>query len=173
MEHRVVGCIARAPGDDSDSAELMDLSCMNSRSGSKCRSGLPFYRRALQAGENFNDCFTFCLSRGLDLFGIAPTDFDTEDRDLEPAECRCGATPANTGIWESAPREELLLPRFIYAEDDPKCVIPVWQYVGGLEDGVVPSILLESSQDDTAYIDSIVAGRDVSNEEEGEDDERK
>lgn len=99
-------------------------------------------------------CFSFCLSRGLDLFGI------TADR-----ECRCGASDLNAAIWHHhTPRRSLRMPAEKIAVETAEgaCPLRVFRYTGHFNDQAIPFELTEGTLQDEAYIDSVVLGRRVS-----------
>jgi len=119
--------------------------------GTRCHSGLPFFRLPLQQGQSYLDCFTFCVSKGLDLFGVMVQSWGSE--------CRCGASAANTAAWKGhRPRVALTLPKEPLSGGDEKCALLAWKYTGGFEDGGLPWNLNELSGDDLAYVDSIAIG---------------
>lgn len=84
-EYESYGCFPFSSDDDLAPGELEDMKCAKAPSSQKepCRSGLPFYRFA---ATSVDECFSFCSSKGLDLFG------------LYASECRCGATQTNP-VW--------------------------------------------------------------------------
>jgi len=170
VSHTYVGCFPRSIHDVDDHVDFEDTTCVNVTSGPEpCRSGLPFYRFLMHAKETLLDCFSFCLSKGLDLSGLIYSPLSETD------ECRCGAKADNQGIWghASAPKH-LILPEESVPEDDPRCKnggVLVWEYTGGLESGSVPVPLLELSEGDTRYIDGIVGHMDPEHvNAEGSDD---
>jgi len=131
--------------------------------GGKCRSGLPFYRNTDVGMEHPDDCFHFCIARGLDLFGI-----------VRHSECRCGATKLNHQVWhEKEPASALLFDAESLKVDPdhhgPKCDLRVFRYVGYYDIGGVPLHFLKQNSRDMTYIDSIVAHRkiDEATEEDG------
>jgi hypothetical protein len=152
--HSLVGCVAvdQAEPDDMADHTYDDDHCAAWSSKTKrCRSGLPFYRWRLLEDQGYLDCFRFCLSKGLDVFGTA----------RQGTECRCGASKANARVWGEPPLAEyydgLVAPS---AEDadvtetlaGPSCV-PVWAYTGERDSsGGVPDFLLFLTEQDEWYI---------------------
>jgi len=159
-----VGCFTLTDADESanSSAPVHDYTCMMWPGDSKCRSGLPFFRNSEAAAPE--DCFHFCIKFGLDLFGI-----------VNHSECRCGATKVNYAIWHNhQPRSSLV---FDTTAIQPlarhnNCQLRVFRYLGYFDMGSVPQHFLHPHIQDTTYIDSVVAGREVSevSEEDAEID---
>jgi hypothetical protein len=156
----MVGCFPRAAGDTDDRESFQDLTCVSAarRNSSQepCRSGMPFFRLLMQPDQSYLDCFTFCLSKGLDLAGLVHSEL------AGGSECRCGATEANKAAWHGEiPPSGLLLPNgSAVPEGSERCKMLVWQYTGPLEDDAVPTVLMELSVSDEAYIDGIAVGLD-------------
>jgi len=170
IEHRRLGCFPRARGDTDDEESFEDLACISAaRRGSAqepCRSGMPFFRLALQREQSYLDCFTFCLSKGLDLSGVVHSNRTGR------SECRCGATEANEAAWHrrKPPAGLLLSAGAAVPQDDERCEVLVWQYTGPLEDKAVPTMLTQLSVGDEAYLDAIAEGMDpgqITEEDDG------
>jgi len=160
VEHSMVGCFARPASDTDDQESFQDLTCVSAASRNSslepCRSGMPFFRLPMQPQQSYLDCFTFCLSKGLDLSGLVHSDLSGL------SECRCGATLANKAAWHGLTPPPGLLLQFGSAveEDSEHCKLLVWQYTGPLEDEAVPTPLTELSVSDETYIDGIAVGVD-------------
>mmetsp|Transcript_79214 Transcript_79214/g.169691 ORF Transcript_79214/g.169691 Transcript_79214/m.169691 type:complete len:769 (+) Transcript_79214:53-2359(+) len=171
IEHHFLGCYPRSAGDKKEAPVYMDEMCITPKgatSSAPCRSGLPFYRLRLQKGQGFQDCFAFCLTKGMDLSGIMAIE------ESEGEECRCGASAGNLGAWHGrTPPQEKQLPSQALPAADPKCKLLVWQYTGGLENNSMPYPLLQVNVEDERYIDSIADGRAVAEPEDGPFDSPK
>merc|ERR1719188_1410858 len=149
----------------------MDRTCVEAGGGAAaahgpCRSGLPFYRLRLMEGQTYLDCFTFCLSKGLDLSGVMALPQEGHQ------ECRCGASIENEAAWAGELQQRgsaKQLPAAALPPGDDHCELNVWKYTGSLENKGVPFPLLQMSVDDEAYIDSIAAGHNINAEEDGDD----
>lgn len=158
-----LGCYPRADTDPFDEPLFLDKTCVSVDRDSRdtntprCRSGLPFYRLPIQEGQSYLDCFRFCLSKGLDLFGLI--DAATGE------ECRCGATILNTARWKKLPPYSLTLPEPPLPMDDPLCKMAVYRYTGGLLNGGVPAAFLALSDTDKTYIHEIATGSTVAKED--------
>jgi len=153
-----VGCFQRSPGDsnDLDEAPSRDSSCLDWQGPGLCRSGLPFYRLRSNLMRP-SECFNFCLDQGLDLFGLVETNSSA-------LECRCGATPLNTQIWQQQPRPGLSRMDFSDASpiDAPSCPVRLFRYAGHYENHGIPAVLHAAfSSQDLSYVDSIAAGHYV------------
>jgi len=156
LEHKQVGCFPRAKGDPKEKPEnFRDPGCVGvGHNETRCHSGLPFFRLQMQQGQSYLDCVTFCVSKGLDIFGVMVQDWGSE--------CRCGASTANTAAWKGKrPPTVLMLPEAPLPEGDEKCAMLVWQYSGNFEDGGLPWSLNELSGDDLIYVDSVALGKAV------------
>jgi hypothetical protein len=157
-----VGCFMLADADDGadSSAPLYDSTCMTWANDTKCRSGLPFFRNSEAAAPE--ECFHFCIKFGLDVFGIA-----------NYSECRCGATKVNYAIWHNhQPRSSLIFDTKALQslhQHYNKCQLRIFRYLGYFEMGSVPQHFLHPHIQTTTYIDSVVAGREISevSEEDG------
>lgn len=157
-----LGCFSLQPGDNTDPPKsVMDSACVhwNSTNGTRCRSGLPFYRM-LSNALTPTLCFEFCTGIGLDLFAI-----------VQSSECRCGASWVNQGIWrrtEGIARPYLELPWPIENSCDVSvrigCPVRVYRFSGPFESGgSIPVALLKPRAADVAYLDSILTGTDIFN----------
>lgn len=95
MEVEELGCMPDA--DDSKISTLRDVECTRGRTQptmevQPCRGGLPFYRYSIKVNDQpppVDQCFRFCTSKGMDLFGLAN----------DESECRCGASEDNSVVW--------------------------------------------------------------------------
>jgi hypothetical protein len=174
IEHEAVGCFPRAAGDTDNLTQFMDRKCVtasNATAGEPCRSGLPFYRLRLMEGQTYLDCFSFCLSKGLDLSGIIALPGQPEHQ-----ECRCGASPDNAAAWLGNPHglgSDKQLPAEVLAPDAAHCALHVWRYTGTMVKSGVPFPLLHLSVADEAYMDSVVVGHDINSEEDGLEEEEE
>merc|ERR1719272_78396 len=124
---------------------------------------LPFYRLPLAQDATAGQCFRFCASKGLDLFGLVGN----------RTECRCGASEANAAVWrykhDDDGNQALELDTSIADRSGPSeghcgSGVEVYRYIGWMERpaaGGVPWLLMESSPADIAYIDGIVHGEEV------------
>lgn len=159
LEYVRLGCFARASDDKDPISELRDKFCKGGPTREPCRSNLPFFRTKVEPDVASDECFSFCTSKGFDVFGLL------DDR----TECRCGATKENVAIWGKwitvATNREIVwnYPEPIAsASGDGRCnQVEVYRYAGWLEepeaDGVSP-LLLRASLRDVQYIDSLVRG---------------
>lgn len=133
---------------------LRDRTCMkHANSGSPCRSGLPLYRLHVNKEAAVRLCFSFCSSRGLDLFGL-----------IGETECRCGATLANRKMWKDIkePHTSLLLNHDTKQKECTNSSVKVYRYIGWMryhDSGGVDSDMLDLSSEDANYIDSVLQGR--------------
>jgi len=149
------GCFALADADEgaNSSAPLHDYTCMVWPGDTKCRSGLPFYRNSEAAAPE--ECFHFCIKFGLDIFGI-----------VNHSECRCGATKVNYAIWHNhQPHSSLIFDTKALQPLRQHCKhsqLRVFRYLGYFDMGSVPQHFLHPHVLDTVYIDSVVAGRRMS-----------
>mmetsp|Transcript_18569 Transcript_18569/g.32514 ORF Transcript_18569/g.32514 Transcript_18569/m.32514 type:complete len:432 (+) Transcript_18569:15-1310(+) len=159
IDFECVGCYPLLEDDHMEEIgeDARDLACMGWNSSSPCRSGLPFYRMRSNLLTP-NHCFEFCLGLGLDIFGL-----------VQGMECRCGASQLNRAVWGSAgPKVGLRLPALsesCMSTNTSTCSVRVYRYSGPMISGAVPATLLEASSEDMPYVDSIVAGRHISQEE--------
>jgi len=149
-----LGCI------DSNAAaktsQYMDYTCMH-QSASLCLDGLPFFA-LVDDRMTAQDCFNFCLSKGLDLFGV-----------LSKVECRCGASLANEASWNMMkPRDDLLFAASSIQECSGTEKLEVYRYTGHFESGSLPPAVLGLREEDPYYLDSMVTGRPIP-EESSED----
>lgn len=160
VRQRMLGCFPRAAHDTDDEEVFQDLTCVSSASRSSslepCRSGMPFFRLTLQPEQSYLDCFSFCLSKGLDLAGLVHSERAGR------SECRCGATEANRAAWHggAAPPGLLLPSGSAVPQGSEHCKMLVWQYTGPLEYDALPTVLTELSVGDEAYIDGVAVGVD-------------
>lgn len=158
-----LGCLLHYDEVKSPQQSVYDLACLNWTTTSPCRGGLPFYRMESNAMSP-SSCYLFCVSKGLDIFGI-----------VQGSTCRCGASHLNRAVWHNgAPREGLLIPseRLVQLLDEnaeKTCGTRVYRYAGHYEMGGVPFSHTRAAAQDVAYIDSIVAGHVISDivEEDG------
>ena len=137
-----------------------DRTCVSwtEEKGTICRSGLPFYRMRSNALTP-SLCFEYCTGLGFDLFGL-----------VLDSECRCGASELNQVIWSRANgsipsylKLPLPPPRTCATPMD-ECPVRVYRFKGHFSSGgSIPAKLLRLSASSPAYIDSIVLGRNVSN----------
>lgn len=157
-----VGCFPRSGGDVQDARPPRDPSCLSWKGPGLCRGGLPFYRMHSDLMTP-SECFNFCMNHGLDLFGLVETNSSS-------LECRCGATPLNSQVWRNEPPKlGLCLTDFSQAApiDDPSCPVRLFRYSGHFESGGIPSSLYPAfTVQDLSYVDSIVAGRYISDIED-------
>jgi len=172
IEYRFLGCYPRSVEDTNAMPIYMDTTCINWTKVEPCRSGLPFYRLRLQHGQGFNDCFSFCNSKGLDLSGVMQVGYNDPVREIgksEGEECRCGASTANTAAWHGnpTPPANKQLPNQPLAIGDKRCKLLVWQYSGGLEMHAMPYPLQQLNVADESYIGSIAVGLVINNPEDG------
>jgi len=149
-----LGCFPKSVHDDDTLSELHDQRCslrdyIYSTSSVPCRSGLPFFRYALDRDSQHPEveCFNFCTSKGLDLFGI------------HGSECRCGATQSNP-VWGDHwfPAGNFLSIDFskILGSHGVPCHTDNWsiyRYIGWLEGD---KELQSRNAEDTSYINSII-----------------
>lgn len=162
-EYESLGCFPVSENDDFYTiAESADMACVKSEAYQKgpCRSGLPFYRLQLTSGTPESECFGFCASKGLDLFG------------LHDSECRCGATKTNP-VWGESQlpwrdvRAGLILDfSTATGKDTPvassrQCnelnAFHVFRDIGWLSAGPGQG-LKTRSKEDAAYVDAIIKG---------------
>jgi len=174
---RFIGCYALSatdtPHTDEAHITFQDFRCMKAEGAtpeSPCASGLPFYRRVLQDRQSNADCMVFCLSKGLDQYGIVPltprqmlTQHFTDDR----MECRCGASERNEAVWGETPdRAKMIYFPGRLKERDARCRLFAWQYTGPMPAKAVPFQFYQMSVSDMGYIDSIVKGKSCMGREE-------
>eukprot|EP00435_Cladocopium_sp_Y103_P071636 s526_g38.t1 len=88
-----LGCYDLGQDDDvaSVNVDAKEMTCVNWTQESPCHSGLPFFRMVSNEMST-ETCFEFCLSKGLDLFGL-----------VKGVECRCGASRLNSAVWRDRP----------------------------------------------------------------------
>lgn len=164
IEYELLGCFPRSEDDPPDEiGELRDLKCKDLKNDTLgCRSGLPFFRLAVEPSGAVGTCFRFCAAKGLDYFGLT----------AGHTECRCGASEANAAVW----RYELedwrvralqfnLSAKDVNASKANECEgkhdFTVYRYVGWMEQpeaGGVPWLLLENSPEDVDYVQTLVRG---------------
>jgi len=159
MEYEHFGCFPLVEHDEAaknlapTADTLRDLTCMKHASGKQvpCRSGLPFYRLQVHKEAAVRLCFSFCSSRGLDLFGL-----------VGDVECRCGATEANDKLWDEVkPHSSLLLDHDTKLEKCDAHSVNVFRYSGWMKyhNAVgVQDDMLDMGEADETYIKSIVSG---------------
>ncbi|CAK9088592.1 Hypothetical protein SCF082_LOCUS41836, partial [Durusdinium trenchii] len=158
-----VGCFPLGPGEElvAPPAVAADETCIDwAPSNAPCRSGMPFYRVRMTSGAmSAETCFEFCLGAGLDLFAL-----------VQGEECRCGASRLNKGVWgeKSAPPGHLQLPAPLSScLTDQACPVRVYRWLGPfISGGSVPEHLLMLNAGNTIYVDSIVHGKHISEEQE-------
>jgi len=164
IEYRRLGCFPRASDDKDVLTKLRDTLCVTYSGSGTCRGGLPFYRMVLVDPNGAQgQCFRFCASKGLDLFGLVDGN----------SECRCGATEANAAVWRYKHEEDMNQPlqldlsQRINGSSEAACErsdLEVFQYDGWMERpaaGGVPWLLMEASPQDVEYIDGIVHGTEI------------
>ena len=177
-----VGCFNLSDGDSvwssnqekGNSFSAMDWGCASWRNfGSKCRSGLPFFR--FLAPPSCVDCLdrdacqSRCLSKGLDVAGLI-------EEDGNPKECRCGASLKLQGVWGSlgvsqgnlrsrnAYEDKIqsiwyLLPNSPEEALNNNCALQMWVYADRREeDGSPAQEFVDRSSLEDGYIRGIVAG---------------
>lgn len=163
-DYECLGCYALGQDDDVAAAvnvDAKDTTCVNWAHKSPCQSGLPFFR--MRSNEmSVEECFEFCLSKGLDLFGL-----------VKGAECRCGASRLNRGVWRSAdPRPGLELvdsDKIGSCATDEACPLRVYRWLGPfVSGGSVPEHLMMPRLEESVLVDSVVQGR-LLNEGDEED----
>mmetsp|Transcript_22649 Transcript_22649/g.51791 ORF Transcript_22649/g.51791 Transcript_22649/m.51791 type:complete len:631 (-) Transcript_22649:29-1921(-) len=147
-------CIQRDPHTDpTGRVRLLDTFCaniasmhvVNASAANKCRSGLPFFRMKSNA-LSIDMCFEWCLSMGMDIFGIAGGN-----------ECRCTASLENKGVWGDTPvHHSLVVDLEGKPPDGPDCAGLVAARFLGLENGQTPAALLHVGTKRARYIQSIV-----------------
>jgi hypothetical protein len=160
LNYEEVGCFRKNsddvnPGKAEPSAR--DLACMKFKGTGLCLSGLPFY----QVTSNLMSpamCFDICVNKGLDIFAIVQMGEDAVD-------CRCGASKANINVWHrsAAPAHLLFDPHKLTRSPlDGSCQMAVFRYNGRFVDGGIPLQYMGPTQQDEDYVDSIVAGKSMS-----------
>lgn len=115
--------------------------------------GWPALFRMRSNEMSVEECFEFCLSKGLDLFGL-----------VKGAECRCGASRLNSGVWRSAdPRPGMELAdsdKIGSCATDGACPLRVYRWLGPfVSGGSVPEHLMMPRLEDSVLVDSVVKGR--------------
>jgi len=154
-----IGCFPRATLDiGGPPSSNRDYMCQNWTQTERCRSGLPFFRK------NGNDlttqvCFDFCHNKGLDLFGLITGASGSVD------ECRCGASRLNVAVWKKDnPSRHMQLPDW-KEPSGGSCLVKAYRYVGAFS---VTSLAMASPMvQDIGYIDSVVSGTNVTEEDSG------
>mmetsp|Transcript_91094 Transcript_91094/g.262655 ORF Transcript_91094/g.262655 Transcript_91094/m.262655 type:complete len:608 (-) Transcript_91094:172-1995(-) len=156
-----IGCLAPSSASDVESvaaaSHAQDPTCIGWTADDACNGGLPFYRMRSN-GMSPDLCFSFCLGKGLDLFGLS-----------SGGDCRCGASALNSAVWRGkAPRRGLKFPMELLRPETAEgaCPLRVYRYVGHFQDGGVPFDMTDATVGDEAYIDSIVAGHAIRSESE-------
>ena len=104
----------------------------------------------MKADEQVAQCFEFCSSKGLDLFGIINGE----------SECRCGATRVNPvwgKYWLHATQRGLMRDFAMgTSTGGHDCTgIHVYRYIGWMSD---PASLKKPPPEDATYLQSIVKG---------------
>eukprot|EP00435_Cladocopium_sp_Y103_P024864 s1803_g6.t1 len=162
-EFECLGCYNLGQDDDvaAVNADAKDTTCVNWTQESPCHSGLPFFRMVSNE-MSVENCFEFCLSKGLDLFGL-----------VKGVECRCGASRLNSGVWGSKkPRPGLELSdndKLGSCVTDQACPLRVYQWLGPfVSGGSVPEHLMMPRLEESVFVDSVVKGR-LLNEGDEED----
>jgi len=158
-----VGCFAFEPppvdSEKFDEEPSMDLYCQGWTQTELCSSGLPFYAEEIKSTAT---CFDFCLSKGMDIFGIDSNGI-----------CRCGALPLNKEVWHrETPRAGLAFdPALLSPASDQDCPLKVFRYSGAYVSGGVPPLFTDIRVQDLEYTDSIVEAHRVGEEieEDGND----
>lgn len=134
----------------SKGADFRDLSCQKHKGTGPCKSGLPFYSVTSNAMSP-SLCFSFCTSKGLDIFGL-----------VKGAECRCGFSAINRNARLRGPLEPAL--QFLATRLTPHrsvkgvCPLRVFRYSGYFEAGGLPSSLVKLTDVDTSYFRRIFHG---------------
>jgi len=162
MEYHELGCFPLVGGDHAaknlppTATTLRDLTCMNHKSGSvPCRSGLPFYRLQVHPEAAVRLCFSFCSSKGLDLFGL-----------VGEVECRCGATVLNRKVFKKVmePDSSLILAHDTKLAQCGANSVKIYRYDGWMQyphTGGVQDAMLDLNKEDISYMDSVIAGKHV------------
>jgi len=159
-----VGCFSFSESDgDKGDDPLLDMTCMKWDSSELCMSGVPFYASDQATPEL---CYKFCLSKGMDVFGIESSSV-----------CRCGATVLNKEVWHTGPPRRGLAfdPAALRSATQDQmgegCPLEVFRYKGHFQDDGVPSTYWDIKEGDLEYVDSIVAGKEIgeATEEDGLD----
>jgi len=156
MDFEEMGCLRSSAS--AGTSEFFDDMCMTSPSDETCRDGLPWFSRVLPVMTRM-DCFRFCVSKGLDLFGI-----------LDGKECRCGASHANLATFhEEEPRKALLFDKTKLKPCFFKHNLKVFRYTGQIQGTGIPVGLLAHTDEDTEYIFSVALKQKTEFEGEMED----
>lgn len=121
-----------------------------------CRGGLPFFKLTVSNVTGLGDCFRFCTSMGVDLFGVAS----------HGTECRCGASAENSAVWgkhaEDAKRRGLQVNTASLHENGKVCDdgIEIYQYSAWLENDALGTrdLLSKTPGDDRMYMQEIISG---------------
>jgi len=170
MEYEEFGCFPLTQGDTAskelkcdcnhdgnggrETDTLRDFTCMERGQGALCRSGLPFYRLHVIKDAAVRLCFSFCSSRGMDLFGL-----------VADVECRCGATLANRKIWKNnTAHDSLLLNHDDKLEQCSADSVKVYRYIGWMRYANAAGVqnqMLDLGKDDHDYIVSIILGHRI------------
>jgi len=170
-KYREVGCLSLEEHDEGNGGRNTtekDLFCRDFKptgDGVKCRSGLPFFRKALERdGDEFVHCMMSCLGAGLDLFGLVER--NTAGELLETVECRCGAGKENKQAWNGIFNKTYLIPDLqrVYPKNAESEVCPVrigqydveWMKKHG-DDGT-PISLMHMNMETTRYKHQIFHG---------------
>jgi hypothetical protein len=140
-----------------------DFGCQGWAKGVPCHGGLPFYSVHTDAmSPSF--CFSVCLSKGLDIFGIDGTDPNNMS-------CRCGATVGLVKAWDKAVQKGVPTPNLVFnpsaltpeLNDRVTCPLRIYRYAGHLQDGSIPFGRSDMSMSDIKYKDQIVCNCNLSN----------
>lgn len=146
-EYENLGCFPVYKDDRDAIGELQDMKCARAQRG-PCRSGMPFYRLQMTT-EPVQQCSSFCISKGLDLFGLLGS------------ECRCGATQTNGLVWSKLWFEVhrgLALDFSTGLGDPTYCEgMRIFRHIGWLS-AAPGEGLKQRTEEDAAYINSIVNG---------------
>jgi len=151
--YSLLGCLPDLPEDyrSLPGNGIHDYTCLDWQQPEPCRNGLPFYRLSGEIYPDQDMCFDFCLSKGLDIFGLVR------------AGCLCGASAINRQAWHwLQPRAGFGFPWELLEDEnfpDDSCGIRTYRYTGHFEDGgAVPFDLLHLSLEDEAYLDEMAIG---------------
>jgi hypothetical protein len=162
MEYMSIGCFPLVEGDARSATPILkDPACMDHKQNGVCRSGLPFFRLLVEKTNAVRLCFSFCSSKGSDIFGILGMDDDSASQ----AECRCGASMTNYNFWaenglpKGTPDSSLILDMASKLSSCDADSIRVYDYNGWKRySHGVQSAMLDIKADEHAYMKSIVLG---------------
>jgi len=148
-----VGCFSLPDHGKHKAAEgedpTHDMTCLGWTQNESCLNGLPFFPHQ-DAPMTETKCYKFCLSRGMDIFGLERS-----------AVCRCGASMLNKQVWKEMMPPAGLIFRPEALMLDGSCPLHVWRYTGLIESDGVPMKYRRLDETDTEYTDSIVTGHIV------------